>query len=87
MKKVVAAACLVCIAAACGNGGSGKIILKAHVFERKMLPGNKLQVSYIYQKGQALINDSAIVDNKIIPQDSVPVNLLVKNTGANAGNP
>jgi hypothetical protein len=80
MKNLVVVMC-VALLTACNNGGGVKqAIAKAYIFERKLLPGNKLLVSYAYKKGQNTVKDSAIVENKIILQDSVPISLLAKNS-------
>src|ERR1700749_5034492 len=89
MMKVVCAACLLLLLTACGtrNKAVSAGQPKARIFERKTLPGNKLLVSYSWQKGKVVVNDSAVVDNKIIGQDSVPVNLLAKSRYGNARTP
>ena len=79
MKKVAIAACIVLLAACNGRGVKQNIeqtITKAYIFERKMLPGNKLLVSFAYQKGQSVVKDSSVIDNRVLSQDSVPVSLL-----------
>lgn len=80
MKKVTVIVCMVLLAA-CTGGESVKTevraaISKAYIFERKLLPGNKLMVSYTYQSGQSMVKDSSIIAGKTILQDSVPVSLL-----------
>lgn len=84
MKKIAIAVVSIITLAACSNGGGVKqsvedAIAKAYIFERKMLPGNKLLVTYNYKSGDSIVKDSAILDNAILPQDSIPVNLLAKN--------
>lgn len=83
MKKAAMAVCIFFLAA-CSNSGNVKqrveeAIAKAYIFERKMLPGNKLLVSYSYKSGGSVVKDSSVIDNTILPQDSIPVTLLAKN--------
>ncbi|HVX52275.1 MAG TPA: hypothetical protein VHB48_19110 [Chitinophagaceae bacterium] len=87
MKKLLAGGCAILAIAACNGTGGNKIITKAYIFERKTLPGNKLLVSYKYQKGTALVNDSSIVDNNILPQDSIPVTMLENSSTGTPANP
>jgi hypothetical protein len=56
---------------------------KAHVFERKMLEDGKLMLCYSFNAGNKLISDSIIIDNRIIPQDSVLI-VFQKNNPANS---
>ena len=76
MKKIAAILCILFLAA-CTNNGPVK--LKAYIFERRELPGNKLLLSYFYKKDAKLIQDSCIIDNKVIAQDSIPVDFLAQN--------
>lgn len=79
MKNIALAVCIVLVAACNGRGVKQDVeqaITKAYIFERKMLPGNKLMVSFAYQKGQSVVRDSSVIDNKVLSQDSVPVSLL-----------
>jgi len=83
MKKIAVAACFA-VFAACNTGSSVKegvkeAISKAYIFERKLLPDNKLLVSYVYRQGQSTVKDSSVMENSIILQDSIPVSLLAKN--------
>ena len=78
MKKIALIA-IVSLVLACNNGNNVKqAITKAHIFERKLLPGNKLLISYAYQQGQAIVKDSSIIENKVLSHDSIPVALLAK---------
>jgi len=84
MKKIALAACVVLLAACNGRSVKQNIeqtITKAYIFERKMLPGNKLLVSFAYQKGQSVVRDSSVIDNTVLSQDSVPVSLLAAAGG------
>jgi hypothetical protein len=84
MKKVIGVGCFVLLVLACSNNKSGDATVpKAHIFERRMLPGNKLLVSYTYQNGHFTVSDSSVVDNTVISQDSIPVKLFAKNNPAN----
>lgn len=83
MKKVSVIVCMALLAA-CNSGETVKTevkaaISKAYIFERKLLPGDKLMVSYTYQNGQRTVKDSSVIAGKTILQDSVPVSLLAKN--------
>lgn len=82
--KTIAVVGFVALLAACNNAGTVKqdmkqAMAKAYIFERKMLPGNKLLVSFIYKNGDKTVKDSSIIENSIISQDSVPVTLLANN--------
>lgn len=46
---------------------------KAKIIERKMLPDSQLMLHYTYQVGAKSITDSAIINNRVIPHDSVTV--------------
>ncbi len=78
MKKLAVVACLALLSACGGEGVVKQAITKAYIFERKLLPGNKLLVSYAYKNGPATVKDSAIVESKTVLQDSVPVSLFAK---------
>lgn len=56
---------------------------KAHIFERKMLESGKLMVCYSFNNGNVLMKDSIIIENLIIPQDSVAI-VFQKNNPANS---
>ncbi|MEP6845087.1 MAG: hypothetical protein ABI861_03760 [Panacibacter sp.] len=66
---------------ACNTNTS--ITTKAHIFERKLLDNGKLMVCYAFNNGNALIQDSSIIENLVIPQDSVAV-VFQKNNPANS---
>jgi hypothetical protein len=76
MKKIFVLA-LVITATACNTNNS--IQTKAYIFERKMLNNGKLMVRYIFNTGRALLQDSSIVENKVLPQDSVIVKFKKEN--------
>jgi len=78
MKKLAVAACLMLLAACGGDSVVKQAITKAYIFERKLLPGNRLLVSYAYKNGAATVKDSAIVESKTVLQDSVPISLFAK---------
>jgi hypothetical protein len=77
MKKIIAFAALFFVAG-CGNGRV--TAQKAYVFERKTLPGNKLFLKYTYKNGSRIVNDSCVVNNMIIPQDSISIMVLTGST-------
>jgi hypothetical protein len=60
----------------CNNGHVAAI--KAFIFERKALPGNKLFIAYVYKKGASVIKDSCIVESTKIPHDSISIEVLSK---------
>ena len=62
---------LVLTNSACNTNTS--VQTKAHIFERKMLTDGKLKVYYVFNAGKNLMHDSSVVDNKILPHDSVTV--------------
>lgn len=46
---------------------------RGHIFERKMLEDGKLMVCYTFHNGNTLMKDSIVINNLIIPQDSVAI--------------
>ena len=56
---------------------------KAHIFERKILDNGKLMICYAFNSGKGLIMDSSVIENHVIPQDSVVV-VFQKNNPANS---
>jgi len=64
-------------AAACNTNNS--IQTKAYIFERKMLSSGKLMIHYVFNAGKALLQDSSIVENRVLPQDSVIVEFKKEN--------
>jgi hypothetical protein len=76
MKKIFVLVLLV-TAAACNTNNS--IQTKAYIFERKMLSNGKLMVHYVFNAGKALLQDSSIVENKVLPPDSVIVKFKKEN--------
>ena len=76
MKKFFILTFLV-IAAGCNTNNS--IQTKAYIIERKMLNNAKLMVHYIFNAGRVLLQDSSIVENKVLPQDSVIVEFKTEN--------
>jgi hypothetical protein len=59
------------------------VVTKAYIFERKILEDGKLMLCYSFNNGNSLIKDSAIMENLIIPQDSVAI-VFQKNNPANS---
>lgn len=64
--------------AACNTKTS--ISTQAHIFERKVLDNGKLMVYCVYKLGNNLINDSIMVENKVLPLDSVTVQFSYNNS-------
>jgi hypothetical protein len=75
IKRITTILALIFVVA-CGN--SSVPALKAHIFERKLLRGNKLFLAYTYKKGSRMMSDSCVVDNAVIPQDSIYISVLTK---------
>ncbi len=50
--------------------------VKGFIFERKALPGNKLFVAYRYKNNSGIVNDSCVINNRVIEQDSINIRLL-----------
>jgi hypothetical protein len=46
---------------------------KAHILERRVLPGNQLMIRYSFSVGTETVIDSVRTGNKVIPHDSVTV--------------
>ncbi len=68
MKKFFVLVLLI-TAAACNTNNF--VQTKAYIFERKMLSNGKLMVHYVFNAGKVLLEDSSVVENKVLPQDSV----------------
>jgi len=47
--------------------------LSAKIIERKMLANGKLMLSYVFKADGKLINGSAVMENKVIPADTLTV--------------
>ena len=62
---------------------SHSVEAKAYIFERKLLTNGKLMICYAFNNGNALVEDSSIIANMVIPQDSVSV-VYEKNNPANS---
>jgi hypothetical protein len=62
---------------------SHSVEAKAYIFERKLLGDGKLLVCYAFSNNNILIRDSSVMENIIIPQDSVSV-VYEKNNPANS---
>jgi len=67
--------------AACNSNTS--IQTKAHIFERRLLNNGKLMVCYAYNTGKTIIRDTSIIENKILPADSVVI-VFKKNNPAHS---
>ncbi len=50
---------------------------KAHIFERRVLNNGKLMVFYAFNTGKSLIQDSLVLENKVLPTDSVTVQFKI----------
>ncbi|MEO7210299.1 MAG: hypothetical protein ABIY35_05105 [Chitinophagaceae bacterium] len=75
MKTAICVFFLFCFAA-CKNTPA-KEISKAFVYERQELKDGKILLFYRFQSEQNLVHDTAIVENAMIPQDSIPVQFNV----------
>ena len=82
MKKIVPPLMFL-LAVSCNTGTSNFTKANAYIFERKLRKDGKLLVSYAFNCGQKLIKDSAIVNNIVLPQDSVSI-VFEKNNPANS---
>ena len=51
----------------------------AHIIQRRMVPGNKLIVSYKYTVGVKTFYDTLILANRVIQKDSIPVVFTTEN--------
>ena len=71
MKTAICVLVLFCFAAC--NSSQSKEISKAFVYERQVLKDGKILLYYRFQSAQNLIHDTAIVENALIPQDSIQV--------------
>ncbi len=71
MKTAICVLLLFCFAAC--NSIQSKEISKAFVYERQELKDGKILLFYRFQSANNLVNDTAIVENTFIPQDSIPV--------------
>lgn len=58
---------------------SQKVEISGLIFERKVLPQNKLQIKYRYQFGEKKYVDSAVVSNKILPVDTIQLHIDTRN--------
>jgi hypothetical protein len=70
------------IASACNINTS--VQTKAYIFERKMLDNGKLMVHYVFHAGKILLQDSSVIENKVLPQDSVIVEFKKENPAENS---
>ena len=61
----------------------GSVETKAYIFERKLTAQGKLMVCYAFNTGKAIMKDSSIVENYVLPQDSVLISYK-KNNPANS---
>ena len=66
---------------ACTN--TKPVEINAHIFERKMIDNNKLMLCYAFNYGNIIMKDSAIIENTIIPRDSVMI-VFQKNNPENS---
>ena len=79
-KLTVLIASLTLLLPACNTG---YVETKAYIFERKLTGQGKLMVCYAFNAGKAVIKDSSIVENSVVPQDSVLISYK-KNNPANS---
>lgn len=71
MKTAICVFVLFCFIAC--NSFHSKEVSKAFVYERQELKGGKILLYYRFEAADKLIHDTAIVENALIPQDSIPV--------------
>ncbi|MBA2761586.1 MAG: hypothetical protein H0U39_06450 [Segetibacter sp.] len=55
--------------------------MKAKIFERKEIRGDKLMIKYNYVANGQLYIDSATINNRVIPGDSIIVTIDPSNPG------
>jgi hypothetical protein len=80
MKKIIFAFFIT--TAACNTDNF--VQTKAYIFERKMLNNGKLMVHYVFNAGKVWLRDSSVVENKVLPQDSVIVEFKKENPAENS---
>jgi len=56
---------------------------KAHIFERRILKNGKLMVFYAFNTGKSLIRDSLVLENKLLPTDSITVQYKIRDPNEN----
>jgi hypothetical protein len=66
---------IIAVATFIGEGCKREQRVKAKIFERKELPGNKLMIKYIYQIDNSSFRDSATIKNIVINEDSIEVKI------------
>ncbi|QEC65878.1 hypothetical protein FRZ67_00640 [Panacibacter ginsenosidivorans] len=62
---------------------SHSVETKAYIFERKLLDNGELLICYTFNSGNALVQDSSIITNMVIPQDSISI-VYEKSNPANS---
>ncbi len=53
----------------CGNHQT----VRAKITERKLLPGNRLQLKYTFEQNGKELQDSLVTENKILEGDTITV--------------
>ena len=76
MKKIL---CIILISSFISCNKVTTIETKAHIFERKTLKNGKLMVYYAFNTDKSLIQDSSILENKVLPVDSVTVQFKISD--------
>jgi len=82
-KKILTLISVVLSAFIFSCNSSTTIETKARIFERKLLQDGKLMVCYSFNTAGRQMQDSAIIENRVIPQDSVAI-VFQKNNPANS---
>ena len=52
---------------------------RARITERKHLPGNRLQIKYVFEQDGKQLLDSLITENKVLEGDSITVKRIPEN--------
>ena len=71
---------LMLVLTACSGGENTGM---ARITERRAAPNGRLHVHYVFMAGSTLVTDSLEMENRIIPDDSVPVTFNANNPQEN----
>ena len=80
MKKIVTP-CILLLIVSCNTNTDNLTKFNAYIFERKIRTDGKLLISYAFSYGKKIIKDSVVVNNMVLPQDSVSI-VFKKNNPA-----
>ena len=83
MLKKILPICILPLTFTLSCNTNSSITTKARIFERKILQDGKLMICYAFTNNGSLIKDSTVIDNLVIPQDSISV-VFQKNNPANS---